>query len=73
MLSSPPFQMLPPANILRIRSAPTPPLVRGGGFLSGQKAGGVVYRTYRISVGACCRAQRIFHLNDCRWQSYLNF
>ena len=23
-------------------------------------------------VGACCRAQRIFHLNDCRWQSYLD-
>ena len=23
-------------------------------------------------VGECCRAQRIFHLNDCRWQSYLD-
>ena len=23
-------------------------------------------------VGECCRAQRIFNLNDCRWQSYLD-
>ena len=127
-----------PANILRLRTAPRPPLVRGGGFLSGQKAGGVVKhfrfltwlpaggvpflrrqeRNQRIGsgealqmwsihrgqkskhitptpkrpplgpppaatrqlnaqrsgfiVGECCRAQRIFNLNDCRWQSYLD-
>ena len=27
---------------------------------------------YDTIVGACCRAQRIFNLNDCRWQSYLD-
>ena len=39
----------------RVCTAPMPPLVRGGGFLPRQKAGGVVCRTYRISVGACYR------------------
>ena len=38
--------------------APSPTRVRG--------------KWYDTIVGACCRAQRIFNLNDCRWQSYLD-
>ena len=43
------------------------------GHLPLHKGGkGAVRTQRRHPVGACCRAQRILNLNDCRWQSYLD-
>ena len=47
-------------------------LWEGGGFATRRSRRERKQEIFSPHVGACCRARRIFNLNDCRWQSYLD-
>ena len=44
-------------------------LWEGGGFATRRSRRERKQEIFSPHVGACCRARRIFNLNDCRWQS----